>query len=218
MDTQYKIDIGVLKNLPLFKELEEKDISAILRQNDRIIRVEGFKSGDAIITEKRFDRRMFLMVKGRVLVSKEVMVKNTRASQEIITVEGSGHFLGEVTALTGKPRTASVTALEDTLCVVIDIALLMHTSTSTELLERVKRSFYPKLFELLCKRLEETDDSVVKLKQRVEDLEKRVGEVIKEKHQQREDYEAEISKKREQIKYLEEQLELGKRGFSARGI
>ena len=205
MDVQFEYDIKMIRNLPIFNEMDEKMIVELLNLDKRIIKIVHYKSGEKLISEKRFDRKMFLMMKGKVLVSKEVIHKERKSSKEIKTIEGSGHFIGEITALTGKPRIASVNALEPTICVVIDLALLMITSS--ELLEQVKIKFYPRLFELMCKRLEETDESVVKLKQRVEDLEKRVIDVLKQKRNQCEDYEKALSKKRAQIKGLEDKLE-----------
>jgi CRP-like cAMP-binding protein len=195
----------MIKNLPIFNELDEKVIIDILNLDERIIKIVHYRPGEKLITEKRLDQKMFLIMKGKVQVSKEVIGKDSKSSKEIKTIEGSGHFIGEITALTGKPRTASVSALEQTICLVIDLGLLMYTSS--ELLEQLKSKFYPGLFELLCQRLEETDECVVTLKQRIENLEKRVVEMLKQKRLQYDYYEKELSKKRAQIKRLEEKLE-----------
>ena len=205
MDAQFKYDIKMIKKLPIFNKLDEKIIIDILNLDERIIKIVHYRPGEKLITEKRFDRKMFLIMKGKVQVSKEVIRKADKSSKEIQTIEGSGHFIGEITALTGKPRTASITALEQTICLVIDIALLMYTSS--ELLEQLKVKFYPGLFEVLCKRLEETDENVVNLKQRIEDLEKKVINLLKQNRTQTEEYDKELSKKREQIKGLKEKLE-----------
>jgi CRP/FNR family transcriptional regulator, cyclic AMP receptor protein len=205
MDTQFNYDINMIKKLPIFNELDEKVIVDILSLDERIIKIVRYKPGENLIMEKRFDRKMFLMMKGKVEISKDVISKDKKSNKAIKTLEGSGHYIGEITALTGKPRTASVTAVEQTICLVIDLALLMYSSS--ELLEQLKSKFYPRLFELLCQRLRETDECVVNQKQRIEELEKRVIEVLKQKRLQHDYYEKELRKKRTQIKHLEEKLE-----------
>ena len=205
MVTQVKYDIKMIKNLPIFNELDENVIIDILNLDERIIKIVHYRAGEKLITEKKFDQKMLLMMRGKVQVSKEVIGNDCQDSKEIKTIEGGGHFIGEITALTGKARTASVTAIEPTICLVIDLALLMYTSS--DLLEQLKRKFYPGLFELLCHRLEETDECVVNLKHRIENLEKRVIEVLKQKRIQYDYYEKELGKSRAQIKHLEEKLE-----------
>ena len=196
--------VKYLKKLPMFDELDEKDIAEMLKQEE-IIHILSYEPGEKIITEKRFDRKIFLMIKGIVKITKDVILENSRESKHIKTIEGSGHFLGEITAITGKPRTASVTAAAETICVVIDFALL--TAASSILYERVKNKFYPKLFELLCKRLEETNECFVILKKQIEDLENRTMQLMNEKFQLKHDLQDELQKKNREIKRLETQLD-----------
>ncbi|MCP5107723.1 MAG: cyclic nucleotide-binding domain-containing protein, partial [bacterium] len=150
------------------------------------------------------DRKIFLLIKGRVNISKDVLAGDCKKEKHISTVEGSGHFLGEISAITGKPRTASVTALAKTVCVVIDIALLMEASST--LLERVKSKLYPKLFELLGKRLEETNECMVALKQQVEDLENKIMKVMQEKYQVKQAHREELRERNMEIKSLLDKL------------
>lgn len=204
MTLSFNDHVKYIKKLPVFNELDEKDIAEMVKQEE-IIRVLRYEPDETIITEKRFDRKIFLTIKGKVKITKDVIHLDTRESKLIKTIEGSGHFLGEITAITGKPRTASVTAVDETVCVVIDIALL--TAASSELLERVKNKFYPKLFELLCKRLEDTNERFVILKQQIEDLEKRIMQVMTEKFQLKHELHDELQKKNREIKKLEIEIE-----------
>jgi CRP-like cAMP-binding protein len=196
--------VKYIKKLPVFDEMDEKDIAEMLKQEE-IIRIVSYEPGEKIITEKRFDRKIFLMIKGIVKITKDVISGNSRESKHIKTIEGNGHFLGEVTAITGKPRTASVTAADETVCVVIDFALL--TAASSILYERVRNKFYPKLFELLCHRLEETNEYFVILKKQIEDLEKRVMQIMTEKFQLKHELLDELQKKNREIKRLEAQID-----------
>ncbi|MCU0288762.1 MAG: cyclic nucleotide-binding domain-containing protein, partial [Acidobacteria bacterium] len=135
----------------------------------------------------------------------EIIAGNEKREKHIKTVDGNGQFLGEISALTGKPRTASITALMKTLCVVIDLALLMNTSS--ELVERIKSKFYPRFFEILGHRLEDTNDYFAALKQQIEDLEKKVMEMMQEKFHLKMEHQEELRKKNQEIRILAAQLE-----------
>ena len=88
---------------------------------------------------------------------------------------------------------------------MIDIDLLMNTSS--ELLERVKSKFYPRFFEILGRRLEDTNDYFAALKQQIEDLEKKVLDLMQEKFQSKLEHQEEIRKKNIEIRNLTAKLE-----------
>lgn len=199
-----KEKINLVRDLPLFEKMDESDIEAILEQTD-VIQLEKFEKGDILITENKLDRKLFLTIRGSVLVTKDFIVNNVKKSGEIKTLEGRGHFLGEVSAFSGKPRTATVSAITETICIVIDIEKLMNKPSG--LGERLKTCLYPRLFELLCKRLLETDDNVVKFKQRNDHLMKEVFRLKQEKVSLKSEYEDLLSQKLKEIRFLEEQIE-----------
>lgn len=204
MEDRLHEQIKYIKSLPIFNELDEKDIGDMLKLHN-IITIMSYEPEEKIIIEKRLDRKLFLMIKGRVKITREIITGNEKKDKHIKTVEGSSQFLGEISALTGKPRTASVIALLKTLCVVIDIDLLMNTSS--ELLERVKSKFYPRFFEILGRRLEDTNDYFAALKQQIEDLEKKVLDLMQEKFQSKLEHQEEIRKKNIEIRNLTAKLE-----------
>jgi CRP-like cAMP-binding protein len=193
----------VFRNLPLLDQLEEKDLSTMLKNN--IISTVSFDADEVIITEKRFVRKIYFMLKGKVKITRDVVTGNSRQCKEIKTIDGSGHFLGEITAFTGKPRTATVTTIRPTACIMINLGLLMKTST--KMLERVKTKFYPLLFELLSKRLDETNENLVANKQKCEELEKKLKTVTMEKMALKQEYQETIRNKNKELKLMEVRLE-----------
>jgi CRP-like cAMP-binding protein len=203
MDLKPDQYLKYLKPLPLFEKVERNDI--IHMAQNQIIRMVSFDPGETIISEKSFDRRFYITLKGKVSIIKDVISEDCKHCQEIKTIEGSGHFLGEVTAFTGKPRTASVKATGKTVCVMINIGLLMRQSS--QLLEKIKSKFYPRLFELLCKRLEETNSQLARAKQTCDDLNKKLKASTLEKLAQKEEYQERLREKGKEIKALEEKLE-----------
>ncbi|MDQ1350922.1 MAG: family transcriptional regulator, cyclic receptor protein [Acidobacteriota bacterium] len=204
MDDRLHEQLKYIKSLPIFNDLDEKDIADMLKMGN-IITIMSYEPDEKIITEKRLDRKLFLLIKGKVKITREIIAGLEKKEKHIKTVEGSGHFLGEISALTGRPRTASVTALSKTLCVVIDIALLMNTSS--ELLERVKSKFYPRFFEILGNRLEDSNEFFAALKQQIEDLEKKVMDLMQEKFQSKLEHQEELKKKNQEIINLTTKLE-----------
>lgn len=204
MEDRLHEQLKYIKSLPIFNELDEKDVADMLKLGN-IITIMSYEADEKIIIEKRLDRKLFLLIKGKVKITREIIAGDEKRDKHIKTVEGSGHFLGEISALTGRPRTASVTALTKTLCVVIDIALLMNTSS--QLLERVKNKFYPRFFEILGNRLEDSNEYFAALKQQIEDLEKKVMDLLQEKFQSKLEHQEELRKKNQEIRNLATKLE-----------
>lgn len=204
MEDRLHEQLKYIKSLPIFNDLDEKDIAEMLKLGN-IITIMSYEPEEKIIIEKRLDRKLFLLIKGKVKITREIIAGDEKKDKHIKTVEGSGHFLGEISALTGRPRTASVTALTKTLCVVIDIALLMNTSS--ELLERVKSKFYPRFFEILGNRLEDSNEYFAAIKQQIEDLEKKVMDLLQEKFQSKLEHQEELRKKNQEIRNLAAKLE-----------
>jgi len=193
-----------IQSLPLFEQLEQNDIATMLET--KVISIMSFEPGEAVITEKSFGRRIFLIHKGKVKVVKDVLSKGGKKCKELKQLEGQGILLGEVTAFTGKPRTASVVTIEKTVCVVINIGLLMRTSSS--IMERVVSKFYPSLFQLLCQRLDATNALVAELKQQNEDLGLKLKDANLERLGQKQEFLDDLRKKNSIIKELEARLEL----------
>ncbi len=198
-----KQQVKRIKSLPLFKWLASQDILTMLNTN--IIRMMSFEPDERIITEKSFDRKIYMILNGKVKVVKNVVEGDLKTSKELKELSGNGILLGEITAFTGKPRTASVVAAEPTACVMVNIGLLMETSS--ELLERVKTKFYPKLFSLLCIRLDETNDQVMALKQKNEQLGKRLKESSLNMLNLKKEHFEDLKRKNKRIKELEARLE-----------
>lgn len=72
--------------------------------------IRHFKLGEHIIKEKDVGETVYIIQKGRVSVSKE------EAGEEIHICDlGAGSIFGEMSMIDDKPRSASVTAVEDTV-------------------------------------------------------------------------------------------------------
>jgi CRP-like cAMP-binding protein len=82
------------------------------------LRFLPFASGELILRQGEPGDSLFVVRDGRVSVRLAI-----EGSAKEIAVLGAGDFFGEMSLLTGEPRRASVLAVEDTECYVVDRAL-----------------------------------------------------------------------------------------------
>jgi CRP-like cAMP-binding protein len=88
-----------LRRVPLFQGMTDRAIDAIAD----LARDETFDAGTRLVTEGEEGDAFFLLVEGAVEV---------RQAGSVIGSLRGGDFFGEVSLLDGRPRTATVTALE----------------------------------------------------------------------------------------------------------
>lgn len=98
----------LVSRLPLFADLGSTVISDIVRQ----LRVQEARAGTVVFRRGQIGDRMYFIVSGRV----KVELKPTPIEL------GEGEFFGEFALITGAPRSATVTVIEDAELLVLDIA------------------------------------------------------------------------------------------------
>ncbi len=136
----------VVARSALFRSLDEAGRADLLQSGY----VAFFRRGETMMQEGESGSTMFLLLRGRVRVS-------TRGPQGQVQLAelGRGACVGEVSVLTGRPRTATVEALED-----VD-AVAFERHRIERLLQR-----YPKVRHLLLRLVEgrarDTIDKTVK--------------------------------------------------------
>jgi CRP-like cAMP-binding protein len=105
--------VSALKRIDLFAGLQASDLE-LLAQGVRKVR---FASGEPIIRQGESGDSLFLIVQGDVLIS----LGQGGINQSVTTLK-AGDFFGEMSLMTGEPRSATCTARTDVLCHVIDHA------------------------------------------------------------------------------------------------
>jgi CRP/FNR family transcriptional regulator, cyclic AMP receptor protein len=98
---------AALATAPLFSGLTKRQ----LRSLARVTGVDRFEAGRTIVKEGSRDRSFFVILEGRVTV--------TKGSRTVARLE-AGQFFGEIALLDGDPRSASVIADSPTVC--LDLA------------------------------------------------------------------------------------------------
>jgi hypothetical protein len=96
---------------PLFTDFTKEELIAVIRG----MRLRSFEQGDIIVTEKEPGESLFVISTGRV----KVFTMSPKGQHVHLADLSDGDFFGEVSVLTGKPRTATITAA--TRCEVLEL-------------------------------------------------------------------------------------------------
>jgi CRP-like cAMP-binding protein len=137
-----------LKMVPVFSSLDDHALSEIAE----ITHEKFYEKGNFILHEGEEGNNFYLIVTGRV----KIFLETKSGKGIILKVLTPGDFFGEMALLDGKPRSATVSALDDTK------VLSISRSDFTTLLSRVP-DIAIQLLVTLCTRLR-------KANQQIEDL------------------------------------------------
>lgn len=97
---------------PLFDGLDPDELVAVMRGLELV----SFEAGDLIVVEGEVGDSMFILSSGRV----KVYVRTPAGRSTKVDEFEEGDFFGEISVLTGKPRTATLTAAEECDCLVLN--------------------------------------------------------------------------------------------------
>ncbi len=123
---------------PLFEVLGEEDRAALIKEME----LEQHQEGDVIIHEGEPGSSMYVIASGEV----KVYTRGTGNSGAKVYLAklGEGDFFGEVSVLTGKPRTATITASQRTEVLRLDKEKLDNALAKYPSIRKVLDEFYKK--------------------------------------------------------------------------
>jgi CRP-like cAMP-binding protein len=101
----------ILKNIPLFSELNERDLKKIVQVASK----QRYHKDNIILIEEEIGSTMFVILGGRVKISRI----SDDGREVILSILSDGDFFGEMSLLDGHTRSANVTAIEDSELLVI---------------------------------------------------------------------------------------------------
>lgn len=117
---------------PLFEGFSEDELVAVIRG----LKLLSFEPGDILVTEGAPGASLFVITTGTV----KAFVKNARGESIKVHELSEGSFFGEISILTGKPRTATLTAATPCEVLELDKATLDGiTQSHPNVLEVLKR-------------------------------------------------------------------------------
>jgi cAMP-dependent protein kinase regulator len=124
-----------LPSSPLFEVLNAEERAALVKEMD----LELHREGDIIITEGEPGSSMYVISTGEV----KVYTRGQKGSVYLAKL-GEGDFFGEVSVLTGKPRTATITASQPTELLRLDKEKLDNALGKYPGIRKVLDEFYKK--------------------------------------------------------------------------
>jgi CRP/FNR family transcriptional regulator, cyclic AMP receptor protein len=150
-------NIQILLSIPGLHNFEAQKLGSLLR----LSRIRQYEPGEIIIKEGDDDPWFYFLLSGSVQIIKEGIM--------ISKLEKTGQIFGEMRIIESRDRSASVYALEKTMCLAIDTSAterLHGTEERTDLL-----LFLYKIFaEYTSIRLRLTNDELIKCKKQLQSL------------------------------------------------
>jgi CRP-like cAMP-binding protein len=151
-----------IAGIPFFSSLGEAQLSKLAETAT----LHVFQPGDVIIREGDPGRSVFLILAGRV----RVFTRDYRGDELDLAALGVGQFFGEMSFLTGKPRSSFVAAFEDSVLIE-----LSYTAMANLVREN------PQLKDTLVKYFRERIESTRKKREEVGMPERRQNDRVRER-------------------------------------
>ena len=134
------------KNVTVDQELKELQSSTLFSSFEREALVEivastelrSYDEGDIIVTEGEPGSSLFLIVGGSV----RVFTRTDDGGNLQLAELGPGDFFGEVSLLSGKPRTATITARTQVTAIELDSASVDRIAENHPEVKKVLEGFY----------------------------------------------------------------------------
>jgi len=136
-----------LRASALFASFQEQALEQVLTSTA----LRSYGEGDIIVTEGEEGSSLFLIVSGAV----KVFTRGERGEHLPLAELGPGDFFGEVSLLTGKPRTATITAKEQVLAIELTKADVDRIAAEHPEVRSVLDDFY-------TRRAHETVEAVIR--------------------------------------------------------
>jgi CRP/FNR family transcriptional regulator len=144
-------DIGTLKRIGFFADLSDFDLAQIAG----ITEARDYRPGERIVEERTAAERFFIIVRGKIEISKRF----ADGGEFVLGVHSDGEFFGEMGLLDEGPRSATVRAVEST-------TLLEITRTDFETLLYKAPLLAYRILRELSTRLRETGALLVSFLER----------------------------------------------------
>lgn len=126
--------MDVISVIPLFVPLQEIE----REQLAETATMHAFKAGEMIIREGDPGRSIYVILDGRVKVSR----KDHDGNESELATLGVGQFFGVTSLLSGKPRSSSVAALESTVLVELSSASMARVIKQNQAVKNVLVQYY----------------------------------------------------------------------------
>jgi CRP-like cAMP-binding protein len=145
-----------VKHMPALKFFEKKDLNKLLRFS----KIREYTPGEQIIAQGSFDNWVYFLLSGDIRIVKD--------NETIDELRRTGDLFGEMCIIDGQPRSASVYALNDVVCLATDVSFIDSLFADDKI--AFSAVFYQILAETLAQRLRETSADLVRAKEEIAKL------------------------------------------------
>ena len=153
--------IQKLRQIPTLKSFDEKDLKGVLN----LSKIKKYEPGELIIEEGQYENWVYFLVSGKVRIVKD--------NKELSVLDGRGDVFGEMGVIDGSARSASVYAVDETVCLATDASYVDRLSGNE------RASFccvlYQVFAEILASRLRLTSDELVRAREEIAGLKTQLG-------------------------------------------
>lgn len=136
---------NLLRQVSLFQGLDDADLDAVLP----LLRERTVEKGEEVVGVEDPGRSLFLVEKGRL----KVVLVGSGGREVILSILSEGDFFGEMSLLDGKPRSATVIALQES-----HLYALRRNDFQHYLEEKPQTLF--NVLQVLCERLRHADSII----------------------------------------------------------
>jgi CRP/FNR family transcriptional regulator, cyclic AMP receptor protein len=145
-----------LKDVSVLHSFGKKDVKQILNFS----RIRKFTAGEVIIEEGSYDNWVYVLLSGEVNVIKH--------GNKIDVLQRAGDIFGEMCIIDGSPRSASIKANSDGVCLATDVSFIDNLVNGDKL--AFSAIFYQMIAEVLARRLRETSEELVRAEEKIAQL------------------------------------------------
>jgi len=139
--------VSLMRPVEILQALNDEELTRLAAQ----VGWQHFGKGEILVKQAEAGDSFFIITSGRVSVS----VESGQGRQTIVAHIDAGGFFGEGSLLTGEPRTATITAVEDVRVLVIDKpAFAGILAQNPSIVESLSRILENRLMELARKKAE----------------------------------------------------------------
>jgi CRP-like cAMP-binding protein len=140
--------IQKLMKIPAMRALERRHLEALLEMSE----VKEFQPGDQILEEGQFERCIFYLIAGKARIVKD--------GKELATIRRTGDVFGEMGVIDGSARSASVFAIDKTVCLQTDMSAVEALYGDSKLAFRY--TIFRGFAQILANRLRMTSEELLR--------------------------------------------------------
>ena len=156
-----------LEKIPTLSNFKIEHLQGMLK----LSKIKEYEPGELIIEEDNYDNWVFFLVSGKVRVVKKGM--------DINTLDQTGDVFGEMGIIEGMARSASIYAIEETVCLATDASYMDRLSDNDKTVFTCV--LYQLFSELLSHRLRSIDAELVQVKEENLKLKSKLDKFLREK-------------------------------------